>query len=172
MLHRTSATIAGIGVAAALALGAGIAAGAQGTDRTTSSSVPPTFIKSAAATVGGKTQTILTNGRGMPLYYYAPDGPKRSLVSGRLAALWPPVTSTTVHAARGLAKALTVVHDSHGSQLAYNGHLLYTFISDRRGIVTGQGVQNFFVATPTLSMVGGSSSSGAGSGTGTYGGAY
>jgi hypothetical protein len=28
--------------------------------------------------------------------------------------------------------------------------LLYTFIEDRPGHVTGQGVQNFFVATPGL----------------------
>ena len=38
----------------------------------------------------------------------------------------------------------------HGGQVAYNGHLLYTFVSDRKGVVTGQGVQDFFVATPTI----------------------
>ena len=45
------------------------------------------------------------------------------------------------------------VHDAHGHQVAYNGHLLYTFASDRAGQVTGQGVQNFFVATPGLTTI-------------------
>jgi predicted lipoprotein with Yx(FWY)xxD motif len=40
--------------------------------------------------------------------------------------------------------------DTHGDQVAYNGHLLYTFTSDSAGQVTGQGFQNFFVATPGL----------------------
>jgi hypothetical protein len=48
---------------------------------------------------------------------------------------------------------LSVVNDAHGSQVAYNGHLLYTFISDRPGQVTGQGVQDFFVATPGIAPV-------------------
>ncbi len=54
-----------------------------------------------------------------------------------------------VTAAGALGK-VTVVNDSNGQQVAYNGHLLYTFISDHPGQVTGQGVQNFFVATPGL----------------------
>src|SRR2546421_6116440 len=31
----------------------------------------------------------------------------------------------------GVSGKLTVVNDAHGGQVAYNGHLLYTFISDR-----------------------------------------
>jgi secreted repeat protein with Y-X4-D motif len=46
--------------------------------------------------------------------------------------------------------------DTHGSQVAYNGHLLYTFAEDQAGQVTGQGVQGFFVATPGLTAITGS----------------
>ena len=46
-----------------------------------------------------------------------------------------------------------MVNDAHGHQVAYNGHLLYTFVSDHAGQVTGQGVQNFFVATPGLTSI-------------------
>ena len=46
-----------------------------------------------------------------------------------------------------------MVNDAHGPQVAYNGHVLYTFISDHPGQVTGQGVQNFFVATPGLAPI-------------------
>jgi hypothetical protein len=49
-----------------------------------------------------------------------------------------------------------VVNDAHGHQVAYNGHLLYTFVSDHPGQVTGQGVQDFFVATPGLTPITGS----------------
>ena len=58
-------------------------------------------------------------------------------------------------AARATARARR--RRRHGSQVAYNGHLLYTFITDRPGQVTGQGVQNFFVATPGIARLSGSS---------------
>ena len=47
--------------------------------------------------------------------------------------------------------------DAHGEQVAYNGHLLYTFADDQAGQVTGQGIQGFFVATPGLTPIAGSS---------------
>jgi predicted lipoprotein with Yx(FWY)xxD motif len=172
MLHRTTTTFAGLGVAAAIAVGVFAATGSHATSHAASSTAASGSIRTATATVNGKSQPILTDSRGMPLYYYAPDGPKQSHVSGSLAALWPADTSTATPASGGLAGSLTVVHDSHGNQVAYNGHLLYTFVSDRRDIVTGQGVKNFFVATPTLSTVNGSSSSGTSSGTSMNGRGY
>jgi hypothetical protein len=48
---------------------------------------------------------------------------------------------------------ITVLRDAHGDQVAYNGHPLYTFADDHAGQVTGQGVQNFFVATPGLAPI-------------------
>jgi hypothetical protein len=39
------------------------------------------------------------------------------------------------------------------AQVAYNGHLLYTYALDRPGQATGQGFQNFFVATPGIAPV-------------------
>jgi len=59
-----------------------------------------------------------------------------------------------------LSGKLTVVNDANGHQVAYNGHLLYTFTSDHAGQVTGQGVQNFFAATPGLAPVTASSAPG------------
>ena len=52
-----------------------------------------------------------------------------------------------------------MVKNAHGGQVAYNGHLLYTFAEDRAGQVTGQGVQRFFVATPGLAPSAGSPAS-------------
>ena len=45
---------------------------------------------------------------------------------------------------------LTVLNDANGRQVTYNGHPLYTFADDHPGQVTGQGFQNFFVATPGI----------------------
>jgi predicted lipoprotein with Yx(FWY)xxD motif len=106
------------------------------------------------ALVAGKTETILTDAKGLPLYFYRADTPARSLVSGSLAALWPPLTSAAPVAA-GLGGKLAVVNDIHGGQVAYNGHPLYTFVGDR----PGQGVQGFFVATPGIAPIASSATS-------------
>jgi len=58
-----------------------------------------------------------------------------------------------------LTGTLAAVSDTHGHQVAYNGHLLYTFVDDHAGQVTGQGVQGFLVATPGLTPIAGSSAS-------------
>jgi predicted lipoprotein with Yx(FWY)xxD motif len=170
MLHRTTVVITGAGVAAAVAIAGAVAAGSHSshsaTNRDATSAPAPATVATMSATVGGKAETILVDGHGMPLYYYTPDTATTSHVSGELAALWPPVTTSTVPTTTGLSGTLTVVRDSHGTQLAYNGHLLYTFVSDRRGVVTGQGVQDFFVVTPGLSATGGASAPGTTSGTG------
>jgi predicted lipoprotein with Yx(FWY)xxD motif len=110
---------------------------------------------SAAPGNGGKTEVILVNDRGLPLYFYRPDTATTSLVGGGLAALWPPLTSAAP-AGAALSGKLTVVTDAHGGQVAYNGHLLYTFASDQPGQVTGQGVQDFFVVTPGIAPITGS----------------
>jgi predicted lipoprotein with Yx(FWY)xxD motif len=92
----------------------------------------PPGIRVATATVAGASEQILVDGRGLPLYTYLPDTAAQSRVSGALAQLWPPLLS------------------SSGQQVQYHRHFLYTFVNDRPGQVTGQGVQNFFVATPQL----------------------
>ena len=109
-------------------------------------------VRTVSAAVAGKTETILVNSGGLPLYFYRPDTAAKSLVTGGVAALWPPLTAAAPTAA-GATGTLTVVNDAHGHQVAYNGHLLYTFTSDHAGQVTGQGVQNFFVATPGLTPI-------------------
>src|SRR6516165_1642001 len=144
--------IAGLGVAAVAAAGGAAAAAAGGPPAGSAAAghgAAAATVRTAPATVAGKTETILVNSGGLPLYFYRPDTAAQSLVTGGVAALWPPLTSAAPTAA-GASGTLTVVNDTHGHQVAYNGHLLYTFVSDHAGQVTGQGVQNFFVATPGL----------------------
>jgi predicted lipoprotein with Yx(FWY)xxD motif len=148
----------------ALGLGLAVAGGGVGLVAATSSSstaAPATASKTLSApagtatvdvttaTVGGRSEQILVNARGLPLYFYGPDTPNQAHVSGGLAALWPPLVAASPSEAGATGK-LSVIADSNGQQVRYNGHFLYSFIDDTPGQVTGQGVQGFFVATPGL----------------------
>jgi predicted lipoprotein with Yx(FWY)xxD motif len=142
--------IAGIGLAALAAAGGVTAASASGTPA--ASAAGTASVRTAEATVAGKTETILVNSQGLPLYIYRPDTATRSLVSGGLAQLWPPLTSPAV-AGAGVTGKIAVLKDGNGQQVTYNGHPLYTFADDHADQVTGQGVQNFFVATPGIASI-------------------
>ena len=126
---------------------------ARGTEPTVVSTTRarPTAVTlhTARAKVGATTETILVNTKGLPLYFYKPDTATQSMVSGELAALWPPLLASAP-TADGAAGKLKVVDTPNGHQVTYNGHFLYTFVEDSSGHVTGQGVENFFVATPGI----------------------
>src|SRR5258708_34972189 len=114
MRHR-KIIIAGIALAA-VAAGGGITAAAASGSPAPSASVASATVRTAPATVGGKAETVLVNGRGLPLYYYRPDTATRSLVTRALAQLWPPLTSAAPAAARGSGK-LAVLNDVNGRQV-------------------------------------------------------
>src|SRR6516162_10504149 len=95
--------IAGIGLAAAAAAGGATAAAAAGGPSAGSSTAghgaAAATVRTAPATVAGKTETILVNSGGLPLYFYRPDTAAASLVTGGVAALWPALTSAAPTAA-------------------------------------------------------------------------
>jgi predicted lipoprotein with Yx(FWY)xxD motif len=113
----------------------------------------PATLHTATGTVNGKTEAILVNAKGLPLYYYQADTAKKSSVGGELAQLWPPLLSAKP-TGTGTQGKLTALKVASGHQVAYNGHLLYTFIGDLPGHATGQGISNFFVATPHINTIG------------------
>ena len=111
--------IAGIGLAAVAAAGGVTAAAAGGTSASnaaTGHSAAAATVRTASAAVAGKTETILVNSGGLPLYFYRPDTAAKSLVNGGVAALWPPLTSAAPTAAAA-GGTLTVVNDAHGHQV-------------------------------------------------------
>ena len=118
------------------------------------SSMPATTatLRTAMARVGGVAEVILVNAKGLPLYTYMSDTATRSMVSGELAALWPPLVANAPTGS-GTKGAVAVVRTGNGQQVTYNGHFLYTFVEDSPGHVTGQGVENFSVATPGLAPI-------------------
>ncbi|MGH2494195.1 MAG: hypothetical protein ACRDIV_05765 [Ktedonobacteraceae bacterium] len=113
------------------------------------------LIKTASATVQGKSATILTNAQGMTLYYFTPDTAAASSCTGGCAHAWPPLLmagSGTPSAASTLSGTLTAVSSGNGNQVEYNGHLLYTYSGDSAaGQTNGEGDGGkWFVATTDL----------------------
>lgn len=165
-MRRPKSILVALG-AGALVFGGGALALAEtsgSSSRAVSAAAAPTThpsstaatIQAATATVGGKSEQILVDTKGLPLYTYSLDTPGQSQVSGVLARLWPPVVAAAPTEA-GLPGQVSATPAANGRQVQYNGHFLYTFVNDTPDQVTGQDVQGFVVATPALS----SSSNGA-----------
>lgn len=107
----------------------------------------PTLKLAMNATIG---QPILVNSAGMTVYMFVPDGSgTTSQVTGALRSAWPYVTwggAVTVGSGLTLASATANIQPDNSRLMAYNGHLLYTFVGDQvPGDVTGQGLNQFFV---------------------------
>ena len=124
--------------------------GSNATPASTTSSSSAMSIKTATLTVGGKSMTVLTNAQGMTLYYRTSDTPT-SVCSGGCASAWPPVLSTTMPGVTTtLPGTFSLMNDANGSQVAYNGHPLYTYSGDSAsGQANGQGFGNIWFVAPT-----------------------
>ena len=160
MNHRRNAIIGGaVALSSFFALGAGAAAGAAAPHASGSTthlaSATQATVHTATTQVGAMTETILVNAKGLPLYYYRADKATKSQVSGALAQLWPAVVSAKPTAS-GIKGKVASLKQADGRQVTYNGHFLYTFVDDTPGHVTGQGVSDFFVATPNIRTIGSS----------------
>lgn len=121
----------------------------------TATSAASALVATATATVKGKSETILTDAQGKTLYYFTPDTATTSACTGSCAQAWPPLLapgSGTPSSATPLPSKLSVVKTGNGSQVEYNGHLLYTFSGDSApGQTNGEGVLGkWFVATSDL----------------------
>lgn len=110
------------------------------------------LIHTATATIKGTSETILTNAQGMTLYYRTSDT-ATSVCSGGCANAWPPLLATnssTPTSTATLSGKLSVVTDANGSQVAYNGHPLYTFSGDAAaGQTKGEGLAGVWFVVPT-----------------------
>lgn len=113
------------------------------------------IVKTASATVDGKSVTILTNAQGMTLYYFTPDTNTATACTSSCAQTWPPLLfagSGSPTASAQLPGALGVFANANGKQVIYNDHPLYTFSGDSAsGQTNGNGVGGkWFVATTDL----------------------
>ena len=125
------------------------------TTPTTAPSSSVYIIKTASATVNGKSTTILTNAQGKTLYYSKSDTATKVACTGACARIWPPLLFTGTGlptSATPLQGKLSVVTDANGKQVEYNGQSLYTYSLDTAsGQTHGEGFKGvWFVATPNL----------------------
>jgi predicted lipoprotein with Yx(FWY)xxD motif len=122
-----AAAIGGVSAVALVLLGVAVA-GAGGPP-----GAGPSRGSSASAvleTITINGTTVLTNGKGFTLYWFAPDATARSACTGACAQYWPPVTGRPA-AGPGVTGRLGTITRSDGSaQATYNGHPLYTYIAD------------------------------------------
>lgn len=73
---------------------------------------------------------VLTNAKGLTLYWFVPDTSTKSNCNGSCATYWPPVTGP-VTAGSGVTGTLGTIARSDGStQATYDGHPLYTYVGD------------------------------------------
>jgi predicted lipoprotein with Yx(FWY)xxD motif len=134
-------------------------------------------------TASGPLGTFLTDGSGRTLYDFGSDTSTTSSCSGACAEAWPPLTVTgTPKVASGIdaGKVTTFKRSDGTTQLAYNGHPLYTFAQDAQaGDTNGQGSDGFgapwYVVAPsgasiTKAAPAADSATGSGSGSGSGGG--
>ena len=84
---------------------------------------------------------VLTNSKGMTLYWFGPDTSTTSNCTGSCATYWPPVMGP-VTAGAGVTGTLGTITRSDGTvQATYDGHPLYTYVGDKSpGQATGNGL--------------------------------
>ncbi len=157
MKHSRTALFSAVGLALALfivACGSSTPGsgpyGASSSSASTPSSGSAMTIKTTTLTVGGKSMTVLTNAQGLTLYYRTSDTPT-SVCGGGCASTWPPLLSTSMPSVSGtLTGKLSLLTDAKGSQVAYNGHPLYTYAGDSApGQANGQGIGGVWFVAPT-----------------------
>ena len=128
-LRRTALpAVAGLSVVALVVLGVSVATANGGASSPGSASTTAVLRTASVAGV-----TVLTDSKGLTLYWFAPDTPTSSACYGTCAAYWPPVYGTPTVAAgvTGVAGKLGTIHRSDGTiQATYDGHPLYTYIGD------------------------------------------
>ncbi len=119
--HLAVPAIAGASVVALVLLGAAVAS-----PKAAPVASGPDVLKTRS--VGGVL--LLTDARGLTLYWFVPDTSGKSACYGSCAAYWPPVTGTP-SAGSGVTGTLGTITRTDGTrQATYDGHPLYTYIGD------------------------------------------
>jgi predicted lipoprotein with Yx(FWY)xxD motif len=123
--------------------------------------------------------TVLVNAKGRTLYWFAIDTPTSSKCTGTCATYWPPVIGKpTAAAGTSLPKHLGTITRSNGQvQATYDGHPLYTYVSDTApGMVGGNGLKLsgglWWAMTPTGAKLGAAAATSPSSSTGSGGYGY
>jgi predicted lipoprotein with Yx(FWY)xxD motif len=91
------------------------------------------------AKIGGAA--VVTNAKGLTLYWFVPDTATTSKCNGSCATFWPPVKGPAIAGAGVTGKLATITRADGSVQATYNGHPLYTYVGDHApGQATGDGL--------------------------------
>jgi predicted lipoprotein with Yx(FWY)xxD motif len=91
------------------------------------------------AKIGGAT--VVTNAKGLTLYWFVPDTATTSKCNGSCITFWPPVKGPATAGAGVTGKLATITRADGSVQATYNGHPLYTYVGDHApGQATGNGL--------------------------------
>ena len=111
------------------------------------------FIKTTQVKINGKMVEVLTNAKGMVLYYKLNDPHPASACTGACAQSWPPVLAkgmTMISSSMALPHKLAVYMTANGNQVEYDGHPLYTYAGDMTpGQFAGRGMGNVWYLVST-----------------------
>jgi predicted lipoprotein with Yx(FWY)xxD motif len=113
--------------------GVALAAAACGTSSTANSGSSPSAAAASSAslkttTIGGAK--VLTNAKGFTVYWFGPDTASKSNCNGSCAHYWPPVKGPVTAGAGVTGTVATITRSDGSAQATYNGHPLYTYVSD------------------------------------------
>jgi predicted lipoprotein with Yx(FWY)xxD motif len=73
---------------------------------------------------------VVTDSKGLTLYWFAPDTPTASHCSGSCAVYWPPVIGSPTRGPGVTGKLGSIKRSDGSTQATYDGHPLYTYIAD------------------------------------------
>jgi predicted lipoprotein with Yx(FWY)xxD motif len=122
-----------------------------------------------SATIGGAK--VLTSAKGFTVYSFAPDTATKSNCNGSCAHFWPPLKGPVTAGAGVTGKLGTITRSDGSTQATYDGHPLYTYVSDSapgqdkgNGLNLSGGVWHVVPVSGTAAAAAASSSSGGGGG--------
>jgi len=169
------AGLAGVALIAA-ACGSSSTAGGGSTPSAAVSSSSAASSPAAASSSALKTTTIsgvkvITNAKGFTLYSFAPDTATKSNCNGSCAHFWPPLKGPVTAGAGVTGKLGTITRSDGSTQATYDGHPLYTYVSDSapgqakgNGLNLSGGVWHVVPVSGTAAAPAASSSGGGGGG--------
>ena len=138
--HLSGRRLATLGGVAMLALAAVIAVMAM----SASAASPTIGVKNVK--VGGKSEPIAVNSKGVTVYTLSGESPQHLECTSRACfAAWPPVTVKGKPTISGVKGKLGTLKRDGFTQVTLSGHPLYTFEGDgnKAGVANGNGIVAF-----------------------------
>jgi predicted lipoprotein with Yx(FWY)xxD motif len=179
-MHNRWFVPAGLAGVALIAAACGSSSTAGSTPSTASSPSSAASSPAAASSSALKTATIsgvkvITNAKGFTLYSFAPDTATKSNCNGSCATFWPPLKGPVTAGSGVTGKIGTITRADGSTQATYNGHPLYTYVSDHapgqdkgNGLNLSGGVWHVVPVSGAAAAPAASSSSNSGGGGGGY----